>query len=183
LKLALTQRVFYHKQRAYDGIEHGWYRYLCRHELVFVPNDPTQDFDTLADSIDALIITGGDDSAVRRVTEIKLATAVMKRTKPILGVCHGAFLLTDILGGQVDRCDGHMDTDHSIWYMGIEKTVNSYHSQTISRIHKTGSVLATDEQGNCEAWIDGQISGVVWHPERMQNPWTPPEISNKFLIL
>jgi hypothetical protein len=29
-----------------------------------------------------------------------------------------------------------------------------------------------------EAWIDGKLAGVVWHPERMDNPWLPDEIHN-----
>jgi gamma-glutamyl-gamma-aminobutyrate hydrolase PuuD len=182
LKIGLTQRIFYHKDRPYDCIEHGWYSYLCRHDLVFVPNNPNQDFLLLADHIDALIITGGDDSAVRRVTEIRLATLMMQSRKPILGVCHGAFMLTDMLGGTVDRCDDHMDTNHAVDYMGLRYQVNSHHSQAIKRLHSTGYCLAQDEDGNCEAWMDGDIFGVVWHPERMQNPWTPPEIANRFQI-
>ncbi len=182
MKIALTQRVIYHKNRAHDCIEHGWYRYLCRHELVFIANNPNQDFEKLADSVDALIITGGDDSAIRRVTELRISSQMMKLHKPILGICHGAFLLTDVLGGSVDRCEGHMDTDHEIEYMGLKRSVNSYHSQTIKHLHRTGHCLAKDEQGNCEAWIDGRISGVVWHPERMDDPWIPAEISNSFFI-
>ena len=98
MKIALTQRVLYHKGRAYDSIEHSWYRYLKSHTLSFIPNRLDQDFEQLADSHDCLIITGGDDSAIRRTVEFKLATAVMKQQKPILGICLGAFLLTDALG-------------------------------------------------------------------------------------
>lgn len=178
MKIALTQRVLYHNGRAYDGIEHGWYRYLCHHDLVFVPNNPSQDFQKIADSVDALVITGGDDSAIRRVTELRLASIMMKMYKPILGVCHGAFLLTDVLGGSVSECHGHMDTHHNVHYTGLTHQVNSYHTQTITNLHKSGTVLATDDDGNCEAWIDGRIAGIVWHPERMASPWIPVEISN-----
>lgn len=182
MKIALTQRVIYHKNRAHDCIEHGWYRYLSSHELVFVPNNPDQDFERLVDSVDAVIITGGDDSAIRHLTELRLATRMMKAHKPILGVCHGAFLLTDVMGGVVAPCDDHMDTEHEIEYMGLKRTVNSYHTQTIKHLHKSGHCLARDAEGNCEAWIDGDIYGVVWHPERMTDPWTPPEIANRFFI-
>jgi len=178
LKIALTQRVLYHKGRAYDSIEHGWYRYLQNHTLSFIPNRLDQDFDTLANEHDCLIITGGDDSAIRRTTELKLASAMMKQIKPILGICHGAFLLTDVLGGKVDQCDGHMDTVHSINYFGQTLEVNSYHTQTITNLHSTASGLAYDNDGHCEAWIDRNIAGVVWHPERQTTPWLPSEISN-----
>ncbi len=182
MKLGLTQRIFYHKNRVYDSIEHGWYHYLKNHSLIFVPNDLNQDFHAVADNIDALIITGGDDSAVRRVTELRLSSVMMKLHKPILGICHGAFLLTDVLGGRVTPCHGHMDVEHSVEYLSGKKLVNSYHTQTISLLHSSGQGLAWDADGNCEAWIDGNISGVVWHPERMTDPWIPTEISNRFQI-
>ena len=83
----------------------------------------------------------------------------------------------------MDRCEGHMDTDHEVEYMGMKKTVNSFHSQNISRLHRSGHCLAVDDNGNCEAWADNNIFGIVWHPERMKNPWVPPEISNRFQIL
>ena len=182
LKIALTQRVLYHKQRAYDSLEHGWYRYLKDHTLIFIPNRLDQDFEALASSVDALIITGGDDSAIRRTTELKIATIMMQQFKPILGVCHGAFLLTDVLGGTIDICNNHMDTEHTVNYFDKTFTVNSHHTQTITKLHTSAHILAVDSDGNCEAWIDNNLAGVVWHPERMDTPWIPSEISTRFLI-
>jgi gamma-glutamyl-gamma-aminobutyrate hydrolase PuuD len=178
MKIALTQRVLYHKGRAYDSIEHGWYRYLKEHTLIFVPNRLDQDFQKIADECDCLIITGGDDSTIRRTTELKLAKMVMALYKPVLGVCHGAFLLTDVLGGTVAQVDGHADTEHPVHYNGKTFLVNSHHSQTITRLHSSATCLTIDDQGNCESWIDGNLAGVVWHPERMQDPWLPTEIAN-----
>ena len=178
MHIGLTQRVLYHKGRAYDSIEHGWYRYLYQHTLNFIPNRTDQVFDKLADSLDALIITGGDDSVLRRTVELKLATQMMKQGKPIIGICHGAFLLTDILGGTVSECVTHMDTSHSIYYFGEERTVNSYHNIQITTPHTTATVLAVDAEGYCESWIDKNIAAVVWHPERMDVPWIPDEIED-----
>jgi gamma-glutamyl-gamma-aminobutyrate hydrolase PuuD len=177
LKIGLTQRVLFHKGRAYDSIEQGWYSYLKEHTLAFVPNRTDQDFNALADSIDALIITGGDDSVLRRAVELKISVEMMKRQKPIIGICHGAFLLTDILGGHVGEVIGHMDSAHNINYFGEQVLVNSYHHLTIQEPHKGATILCTDEDNNCEAWIDKKLAGVVWHPERMKEPWLPDEIS------
>jgi anthranilate/para-aminobenzoate synthase component II len=151
LKIGLSQRVLYHKGRAYDSIEHGWYRYLKEHTLIPVANRLDQDFQQLADELDAFIITGGDDSAIRRTTELRLANYILKQHKPMLGVCHGCFLLTDILGGQVEEIAGHMDLCHDISYNDRIRVVNSYHSLCISQLHKSGTVLATDSEGHCEA--------------------------------
>ena len=40
------------------------------------------------------------------------------------------------------------------------------------------NILAYDDQGNCESWIDGTLAGIVWHPERMKEPWIPAEIEH-----
>jgi gamma-glutamyl-gamma-aminobutyrate hydrolase PuuD len=84
--------------------------------------------------------------------------------------------LTNVLGGTVTDTVGHHNTTHAINYFGDIIAVNSYHTLAITQLHKSGTVLATDEDGNCEAWIDGQTAGVVWHPERMKEPWIPDEI-------
>jgi gamma-glutamyl-gamma-aminobutyrate hydrolase PuuD len=178
MNIGLSQRVLYHKGRAYDSLEHGWYHFLKGHTLYPLPNRLDQDFEQLAFDLDCLIITGGDDSSIRRATEFKIASAMMKELKPILGVCHGAFLLTDSLGGEIIQCEGHMDTEHMINYNGEYIMVNSHHGQTIIKPHSTATVIATDELGACEAWIDKNMAGIVWHPERMKTPFVPKEILN-----
>ena len=137
-----------------------------------------QDFISIADDLDCLIITGGDDSTLRRVVETKIATRILQQNKPIIGICHGALLLTDLMGGVVNDVITHMDSSHPIWYFGEEKIVNSYHNLCISTPPEKATVLATDSEGNCEAWLDGKIAAVMWHPERMEVPWLPDEIEN-----
>jgi len=177
MNIGLTQRIFYHKQRAYDSLEHGWYSFLEEHTLSPIANNIKQDFISIADSLDLLIITGGNDPAVRRITETKLAAEMMKQHKPVLGICHGAFLLTTLLGGKIDDCSYHMDTEHLITTNdGTSYAVNSYHDYQISKLHNSATVIAQDIDGNCEAWIDGTLAGIVWHPERMTNPFIPNEI-------
>jgi gamma-glutamyl-gamma-aminobutyrate hydrolase PuuD len=176
LNIGLSQRVLLHKNRAYDALEHGWYSYLKAHTLFPIANRPKQDFNKLAAELDAYIITGGDDSTERRLTETRMAIAMMKLQKPIIGICHGAFLLTDILGGKVVDINGHTDTAHEVNYFGEIKQVNSFHSLSIKQLHGQAIMLANDVDGNCESWIDGKMAGIVWHPERMDTPWIPDEI-------
>lgn len=176
MKIGLTQRVLLHKKQAYDALEHGWYSYFKDHTLFPIANRPKQNVDQLADDLDILIITGGDDSTLRRITEIRLGVAMMKRSKPVIGICHGAFLLTDILGGKINEVEGHLDIDHEVNYFGDIKTVNSYHTLSIKNTHKNATILVNDADGNCESWIDGKLAGIVWHPERMSMPWIPEEI-------
>ena len=177
MNIGLSQRVLLHKNRAYDALEHGWYSYLKAHTLFPIANRPEQDFNHLANELDAFVITGGDDSTVRRVTELRLATRMIARRKPVIGICHGAFLLTEIMGGEVAEIDNHTDCEHQINYFGELITVNSYHSLAIKTPQKSATVLANDDHGNCEAWIDENTAGIVWHPERMLVPWIPDEIA------
>lgn len=177
MNIGLSQRVLLHKNRAYDALEHGWYSYLKAHTLFPIANRPNQNFNDLANKLDCFIITGGDDSTVRRLTEVRLATHMIARQKPVIGVCHGAFLLTEILGGEIAEIGNHVDCEHQVNYFGELITVNSYHSLAIKTPQKSATVLANDEHGNCEAWIDGATAGIVWHPERMDVPWIPDEIN------
>jgi len=173
--IGLSQRVLFHKDRAHDSLEHGWYRLLEDHAIVPIPNFD-RNFDQLAEDLDVLILTGGDDTTIRRITELKIATAMMKLGKPILGVCHGAFVLTVVLGGEVAQCHDHMDTEHFVTYNRKKIKVNSFLSNQIVKIHKNAKSLAVDKDGYCESWIDNNIAAMVWHPERMQDPFIPIEI-------
>lgn len=177
MRISLSQRIMYHKGRAYDATEHGWYNLLAGHNLFFIPNTLNQDFDLVADNSDSFIITGGDDSDLRRTIELKLATKMMERNKPVVGICHGAFLISELLGGEVSEIDSHMDVDHYIFYNREAIEVNSHHSLGIIKEHPSATVLCRDYFGNVEAFIDGNLAGIVWHPERMKNPWIPPEIA------
>ncbi len=168
--IGLTQRVLYHKERGYDSLEHGWYSCLPGHDLVAIPNRIDTDID-----VDLLIITVGDNHPVRDMLEERLIQQFMLESKPIIGICHGAFLLTKILGGKVSDIIGHMDTEHLV---NETQLVNSYHTLQIESHPTQTTVLATDEQGRCESWIYRNIGAVVWHPERMNKPYWPTQIED-----
>ena len=180
LKIALSKRTILKNGGVYDAIENSWYDYLKEHELVFVPNRLDQDFDALAESVDGYIITGGDNQLIRRKTERRMIIAMMKRNKPVVGVCHGCFLLTKFLGGTLGRKDGHKDGEHNVKYHGHDYLVNSYHRFHIETLPTSAQILATDLDGHCEAWLDYNTAGIVWHPERLESGWIPDELKRFF---
>ena len=173
MRIGLTQRVLLHRGRAYDSLEHSWYEFLQGHTLVSIPNRlPIEIPD-----IDVLIVTGGDDHPVRNRVEHELVNIMRSRNIPVIGVCHGCQLLTQKLGGSVVSVDGHMDSYHEVEYHGTQHLVNSYHTLCIQQPPSTATVLARDPDGYAEAWISERTAGVMWHPERMQQPWWPAEVA------
>jgi len=177
MKIGLTQRVLTHNRVVHDSLEHNWYRLLRGHELVPVPNREDLDYEPLAESLDLLILTGGGNEEVRVTTEISLATEMVKLGKPILGVCHGAFLLTEILGGSTkEGKTDHYDVEHLVYNNGVPWTVNSFHNISIDKPPPNSVVLCTDLDGDIESWHKGNICAIVWHPERMLLPYIPCEI-------
>lgn len=174
MRIGLTQRVLFHKNRAYDSLEHSWYEYLQGHTLVSIPNR----LPILPPDLDMLIVTGGNDHVIRNQVEHELINVMLARDVPVIGVCHGCQLLTQQLGGSVVPVDGHMDSYHEVSYQGQPHLVNSYHRLRIEQVPPGATVLACDPDGRPEAWILGQTAGIMWHPERMIEPWIPDEIQN-----
>ena len=172
MRIGLTQRVLFHQDRAYDSLEHSWYEYLQRHTLIPIPNR----LPISIPDIDLLIITGGDDHPVRNQIEHELVDSMLSRDLPIIGICHGCQLLTQQLGGSVVPVADHQDCYHQVFYQDEAHLVNSYHKLRIERCPPGATVLASDPDGYAEAWIQGRTAGIMWHPERMAQPWIPREI-------
>ena len=172
MRIGLTQRVLLHRDRAYDSLEHSWYEYLQGHTLVSIPNR----LPISCPDLDALIITGGDDHPIRNQVEHKLIDIMLARNIPIIGVCHGCQLLTQRLHGSVVPVEDHQDSYHEVDYHGEQYLVNSYHKLRIEQPPPGSTVLAHDPDGHAEAWIHGRTAGIMWHPERMTQPWWPDEV-------
>jgi gamma-glutamyl-gamma-aminobutyrate hydrolase PuuD len=85
-------------------------------------------------------------------------------------------LLTQRLGGSVVPVDNHQHCYHEVICQEQQHLVNSYHKLRIERSPPGATVLARDPDGYPEAWIQGKTAGVMWHPERMTQPWIPEEI-------
>ena len=174
MRIGLTQRVLLHRGRAYDSLEHSWYEYLQGHTLVSIPNR----LPISCPDLDVLIVTGGDDHPVRNQVEHKLIDIMLARDIPVIGICHGCQLLTQRLGGSVTPVDDHQDSYHEVFYRDQPHLVNSYHKLRIEQLPKNATVLAHDPDGYAEAWILDRIAGIMWHPERMTQPWIPEEIQH-----
>lgn len=176
MKIGLSQQLIDIDNVIYDATEHGWYELFKGHSIFFIPNTLNQDFDLMANDLDSYIITGTDNSELCREVELKMAYKMIERGKPVVGICHGAFLLAEMLGGTIDSVKNH-NIDHPIFYHREVREVNSQHDKCISNLPDTVDVLCRDYLGNIEAFINATVGGLVWYPQRMKEPWIPPEIA------
>ena len=177
MRIGLTQRVLTHNGQVHDSLDHNWYQWLKGHELIPIPIREDLDYESLAESLDLLIVTGGDNEETRILTEVSLITEMSRLDKPILGICHGAFLLTEMLGGSTKEIEGHYDTEHLVYGDApTHSRVNSFHNICIDKLPQNVIQLYIDGEGNTESWIKGNVCAIVWHPERMSRPFIPNEI-------
>lgn len=113
----------------------------------------------------------------------KIIDLFIKYNKPILGICGGLQTLNVYFGGDLNQnifnhklYDG---STHKIKissnsflsrvYIKEEIEVNSYHRQAIRKLAPNFKVTAVSEDGIIEAIEDGNIIGVQYHPEKLDN--------------
>ena len=165
----------------HDALERAWHVFLAGHELTAWPNLPNRVPDV--EKFDALVMTGGNDSVARHLTEDHLVQLFDRANKPIIGFCHGALVINDLGAGINAPLDGHLGVEHAVIMQGITHTVNSYHGQGIARLAPGYESIAQDLAGNCEAFRHAFKPhwGVLWHPERQGVPVLPSDLA-QFLV-
>ena len=185
MKIAISQREILLQNPqgmtlVFDGLERNWANFLPGHTIVAVPN--VVDIDHL--EFDCLLLTGGPDSVARHLTENALYALAYRRELPIIGVCHGAFAINDIAGGVNGQCQGHAGTTHRVTVDGKNYIVNSYHTQSIETLGKDFIATGIDEDSIIESFKHKTrpIYGIVWHPERMDDPVIPVEVKAELQI-
>lgn len=117
----------------------------------------------------------------------KAVTLFSKVEKPILGICAGIQELNVIFGGTLYKnIPNHYLTEktstNTMHTVRIEKnsflykvynresiTVNSYHHQAIKDLAPNFSVSAVSSDGYIEGIEKGNLIGVQWHPEIMND--------------
>ncbi len=179
MKVLISTRTFESPSGfLFDGLERGFFSMFRDDEITALHNKKNQNFINLAATNDLLVLSGGDDRPQRLLTEIEMIKQFRERKKPILGICHGAFLLSQLWGGKFKHpIEGHRRTEHTVWYKYKQHTVNSYHGSGITDAPTDARVLVTDDNGLIEAWQRENCLAVVWHPERdlKNNHWMPDE--------
>jgi putative glutamine amidotransferase len=178
MKIAITQRELTIRSTVYDCLERGWYNLLNNHEIIPVPNNYEYDISFA----DCLIISGGETTESREFTETFCFAQAVQQQIPVIGVCHGAFVLNRWFNGTNTVISGHDQVEHTVFLEDQWQSVNSYHRIKIDTLADAFTVLARDTDGNVEAFKhkDLPVWGLVWHPERMAIPVLPSELKELF---
>tara|TARA_X000000950_G_scaffold75794_1_gene94812 strand:+ start:4054 stop:4626 length:573 start_codon:yes stop_codon:yes gene_type:complete len=168
----------------FDAFERGFHSMFKGHNITALLNDPKQDGMKLAGNNDLLVLSGGNDHTDRLLVEIEMVKHFRLQNKPILGICHGAFLVTQLMDGQCIDIEGHRKITHPVWYRDKEIVVNSYHGSTVSEVPPGAISLCKDKDGNIEAWYnkDKKTMAIIWHPERDPKHWLPDEYQDLLSI-
>ena len=176
MKIAITQRQTEINGFIYDCLDPQWYKLFNGHELIIIPNLINIDLDI---DIDLLVISGGNQTDARYKTEVLVCDWAVRNGIPILGVCHGAFFLNYAFKGIDAEIVGHRGNDHTVIMEGKEYTVNSYHDICIYELGQDLKPVAwTDDHVEAFKHKELPIWGIVWHPERMEDPVLPKEIKD-----
>lgn len=190
--IGLTQRSHavagYGERR--DMLDQRWTALIERLGACPLPlANGVRDVDAYLDalSLDALVLTGGNDIAAlpdgadhapeRDRFEAAAYRHFLQRGKPVLGVCRGAQMINHLAGGRLVRVPGHAGTRHALvwaattpvhWDRSTE--VNSYHGWAIpgDGLAPGMEALAWAPDGTVEAFhaTGAPVNAVVWHPER-----------------
>lgn len=187
MKIAITQRVIDFRNGPYDALDHGYYQMFQDHQLLPIPNS-IEHFDAnIISEADVIVFSGGnsmfEDSWQYNEERLRVEKHTLDLAKVldknILGISRGCQFLTVSLGGSLLESDRHTD-DHSVYYKGKRVNVRSRHQEVLNKIPNGCTVLASDEQGNCESWKLHNMVTVLWHPERMKTHWMPEEAWDLF---
>lgn len=109
----------------------------------------------------------------------KIIDLFVKANKPIIGICGGLQTLNVYFGGDLnqnilnhklyDNSEHKVKIDSDSFLNSVFKEkeieVNSYHRQAIRKLAPNFKVTAISDDGIIEAIEDGNIIGVQWHPE------------------
>jgi gamma-glutamyl-gamma-aminobutyrate hydrolase PuuD len=177
MKIGVSKSIINYNGFTYDAIDQGWYNILKGHNVFCIPNTLNQDFNAVADDLDSLILTGGEYTEIRTSVELALVRKMTAHNKPIIGIANSAFEIAEGIGGELESIERHSEIDHPIFYHREVLEVNSYHTKCIKNLPKSANVLCLDYLGNVEAFINNNVAGIVWNPEKMVKPWIPPEIA------
>ncbi len=132
---------------------------------------------------DGLILAGGGDifnyektlsNKIRDTYEKKLFNYFFKKNKPILVICRGFQLFTNLYKKKLFKVNNHVRKYHQLnlkksrFIKHLKLTVNSYHNYGIKELPKNYINIANTKDGSIEIaeHKSKKILCLMFHPER-----------------
>lgn len=192
--LLVTQRLVACEGRdeVRECLDRRWGSFLAALGVLPVPLAMGAGLDGYLDALRpaGVLLTGGNDlgsvggdalSRERDAFEIAVLAAARARGLPVIGVCRGMQLLCEQAGFAIERCTGHVATEHELTpsaparYAALRepRRVNSYHG--FAARERPGAelrVVLRSADGVAEAveHPERPLVGIMWHPERHAAP-------------
>ncbi|MCX2682335.1 gamma-glutamyl-gamma-aminobutyrate hydrolase family protein [Campylobacter sp. MIT 21-1685] len=181
--IGITQRLIinksYYEERETLALDWGK---LFANEKLFegflpLPLSYELDFKHYIAHLKAVILSGGNDlysynsndlSKKRDEYEKHIIAFCLKNKLPLLGICRGAQIIASFFNSTLKQCKNHLNEHQIFTNEGLQFRTNSFHNYHISSLGKDLSVLASANDGSCEAFKHKicPIYGLMWHIER-----------------
>lgn len=175
--IAITQRTQFieEHQETRDALDQRWHDLLvlCNIVPLIIPNH-LETANNIIDHtpISGIVLTGGNDSPSRMLTETMLLEFAIRKKLPVLGVCHGMQVIQQYFGLKLHNITGHITEKQEIFLQDKTYAVNSYHSLGTTETTSDLIVWAKAHDGIVKAIKHKELPlmGIMWHPER-HNPF------------
>jgi putative glutamine amidotransferase len=180
-KVAITQRVSvvpeYGERR--DCLDQAWPRFLaaCGLMPLALPNVVEVAVALFTDAdVAGLVLTGGNDLAALGGDAPERDAE--SRRLPVLGVCRGMQMIQQRCSVPLQGVEGHVTPNQVIRVNGKRAAVNSYHRFGALESRRPLDVWAVADDGVVKAiqHADRSITGIMWHPERI-DPFAAEDIA------
>lgn len=181
----ITPTVKYSKKRGYIFfLEKNWFNYSKKLKInLLIYNFTEQPFDFIKkNKIKGVILSGGNDLSslikkkenhFRDKKEIELINFCIKNKVPILAVCRGFQVITNLFGSKISKCEKHVKKNHRInilpnnYILQKSLDVNSYHNYNIKKLVKNFDILGKHSDNSIEIAIyKKNVLCFMFHPER-----------------
>ena len=177
-KILLTMREGENNNYLTDTIDKRWIAFMknCSLQPILVPNNTLILEKLLKDIFDGAILTGGDNikslggSDIRDSVENMIISHSIKENTPLFGVCRGMQKIQDFFGDTLEKTPGNIIENQEIFINKKKHIVNSFHDFGTYQESNEFKVWAKGHDDVVKA-IDHRkykISGIMWHPERIE---------------
>ena len=184
-KILVTMREGENNNYLTDTIDKRWFAFMknCGLLPVLVPNNIAIAEKLTKDIFDGSILTGGDNieslggSSARDSVENIIIKYSIKNKIPAVGVCRGMQKIQDFFGVSLEKTPNNISINQEILINKDKHIVNSFHDFGTYKDSSEFKVWAKGYDGVIKAINHEKykISGIMWHPERI-NPFREYDI-------